>query len=158
GIDYSEPFVTISETYDPIAHRWTRQADLINRRNSEFITATLVPDGRVLVVGGDVYDGDQTAELFDPAANAWSLTGTLNVPRRRAAAVALLDGRVLLAGGVEVAGVDPVRDVEIYDPASGSWTVTGNLTVARSGFGLITLQTGAVLVVGGDGFNTSWEL
>jgi hypothetical protein len=160
GLDFADPNLTPSETYDPGSQRWTRQGNLIKTRNAE-LTATPLPDGRVLVVGGDIYEGYQTSEVFDPASGAWTLTANLNIPRSHARTAALSDGRVLLAGGVRVGdGVNPARDVEIYDPASGSWMVTGSLVVSRSGtsFGLITLQDGRVLLVGSDGLNASWEL
>ena len=42
-------------------------------------TATLLPNGKVLVAGGDSFG---SAELYDPATGTWSLTGSLNIPRR----------------------------------------------------------------------------
>src|SRR5262249_48717826 len=66
-------------------------------------TATLLQDGRVLVAGG-VIDGSayvtNTAEIYDPATNAWSATGSMNVARGFHSAVLLPDGKVLVTGGV----------------------------------------------------------
>src|SRR5215467_9011369 len=59
-------------------------------------TATLLPNGKVLVVGGD---SSGSAELYDPATGAWSITGSLNVPRYLFTATLLPNGKVLVAGG-----------------------------------------------------------
>ena len=68
-------------------------------------TATLLADGRVLVVGGlaeltpDVVSTLDSAELYDSNTNSWSTTGSMSIPRSRHSATRLLDGRVLVAGG-----------------------------------------------------------
>ena len=68
-------------------------------------TATLLPDGRVLVVGGltirdpEGYVGLASAEVWDPATETFSPTGSLSVARAWHTATALPDGRVLVVGG-----------------------------------------------------------
>jgi hypothetical protein len=67
-------------------------------------TATLLPDGRVLVVGGSWWDGvafvtRATAELWDPATGRFSPAGTLSQGRYDHTATLLPDGRVLVVGG-----------------------------------------------------------
>jgi hypothetical protein len=98
----------------------------------KFATATLLPNGRVLVVGGQrtpIASGAlDTAELFDPAGGAFTATGSLAVARFDHHAVALADGRVLILGGIDAKN-QPVRQVEIYDPATGMFTVNGELTL-----------------------------
>jgi len=72
---------------------------LMNHQRS-FHTATLLPNGKVLVAGGD--DGDNTsAELYDPVAGTWSSTGSLNHPRVFHTATLLNSGLVLAVGGPE---------------------------------------------------------
>lgn len=83
-------------------------------------SATLLPDGKVLVLGGvDAHGGVLAdAELFDPATGAFTDLGSLGLAGRSAhSATVLMDGRVLLAGGVDASG-NPIRDVDIYDPVS----------------------------------------
>ena len=58
----------------------------------------ILPDGKVLVAGGNSTGGD-IAELFDPATNTWSSAGALTARRALHSAVLLTDGSVLLAGG-----------------------------------------------------------
>jgi hypothetical protein len=63
-------------------------------------TATLLRDGRVLVVGGDGPGGPiASAELYDPDTGLFSVAGSLNTPRRDHTAVLLPTGKALVAGG-----------------------------------------------------------
>ena len=114
-------------------------------------TATLLKDGRVLIVGGG---GDDTVELFDPTSAAFSFTGSLIAGRSRASATLLSDGRVLIAGGLGLtAGPDgslPVLDTaEIYDPSTGKFSATGNMQQARWNHVATLLNDGRVLITGG---------
>lgn len=105
-----------------------------------------LPGGKALVAGGSM---NMTAEVYDPAADAWRHTaGGLNVNRQDADATALTDGRVLVVGGV---GVDSAaHGAEVYDPATDSWTLTAPMHVARTYWPSVTrLRDGRVLVTGG---------
>ena len=67
-------------------------------------TATLLPNGKVLVAGGLVTATCLTsAELYDPASGTWSATGSLNTARYCHTATLLPNGKVLVAGGVMAA-------------------------------------------------------
>ena len=120
-------------------------------------TATLLPNGKVLVVGGwgNASTGLgrlDSAELYDPVTGNWSNTGHLSSPRVGHSATLLNNGRVLVAGGDT--GVSPpdfalTSTVELYDPATGTWALTGSMTTTRSGHTATLLQDGRVLVAGG---------
>jgi hypothetical protein len=123
-------------------------------------TATLLADGRVLVVGGHRYSFDPVmdpdhrlyagAQVFDPAAGTWAVTSPTLEHRYYHQAVRLLDGRVLVIGGDhELLWGDYLRSAEIFDPATGAWTRTGELGVSRGGFTASLLSDGKVLVAGG---------
>ncbi len=121
---------------------------LINPRI--FHTATRLLDGRVLLAGGDVQiDGGfiqtSSCEIYDPATNAWTTTGSLNLARDNHQAVLLADGRVLVAGGLS--GL-LTKTVEIYDPATGTWTFTKAMLNLEPGT-LVLLADGRVLAPGG---------
>jgi len=89
------------------------------------LSATVLPDGKVLVTGGTSGAGfnDQTSpaltgELWDPATKAWSSTAPMKVPRTyHSTSLLLPDGRVLVAGGGQGAGAARYHnEVEIYSP------------------------------------------
>jgi N-acetylneuraminic acid mutarotase len=118
-------------------------------------TATLLPNGRVLVTGGMKDDGGplSSAELYDPVTETWSVTASMSVSRSDHAAVLLPDGRVLVAGGVGVslAQTQYLNSVEIYNPLTGTWSSTGSLSGARMNHSMVLLPNGRVLVTGGEG-------
>jgi hypothetical protein len=74
-----------------------------------FHTATLLPSGEVLVAGGG--DEDSTAEVYDPATGAFSITGGMEIGRSGHTATLLPNGSVLVAGGGIFAGL---ASAELY--------------------------------------------
>jgi len=134
--------------------RWVSTGQLNTARFRH--TATLLFDRRVLVAGGESNhccsnDGSASAEIFDPVSGAWSATGGLRVPRSGHTATLLLDGRVLVLGGITGQGPNASASTELYDPGTGSWTLTGSLNLARVGYTATLLKSGKVLVAGGNG-------
>jgi WD40 repeat protein len=121
--------------------------------------ATLLLDGRVLVVGGETIRPRDSAELYEPVSEMWTATGSMITPRYGYVATLLPDGKVLVAGGNNDTG--ELASAELYDPISGTWTSTGPMTTGRRGHTLTLLPDGKVLVAGGIGLNglvTSAEL
>ena len=123
-------------------------------------TATLLSDGKVLVIGGFVGGSSSTniAELYDPLTGTWSVTGSLNTLRADHTATLLLNGKVLVVGGV---GGSPVAGVlassELYDPSTRTLSLTGSLNVPRIGHTATLLGNGKVLVAGGYANNCCME-
>src|SRR5438034_3425068 len=114
-------------------------------------TATLLPDGRVLVSGGSNASGAlESAELYDPTAGTVSPAGPLNVPRTLASAALLLDGTVLVAGGQTTTSED-LDSAEVYDAATNAFAwLPAAMGTARSGhLGVQLLHNGRVLISGG---------
>src|SRR5215831_2954121 len=122
---------------------FTTTGDMTTAR--AFHTATLLFDGRVLIVGGDETG---TAELYDPTTGTFSPTGngttghgTINgMPNGVSTATLLPDGRVLIAGSLKS---------EVYDPATGNFSTTWNTLIGQSGFTATLLTNGKVLFTGG---------
>jgi hypothetical protein len=116
--------------------------------------AALLPDGKVLIVGGLERNGviEPTAELYDPATGNFSPAGKMQSPHGwGATATTLADGKVLVAGGATTCGAPCyVADAELYDPATHSFTATGRMTAARAGARSVRLPNGDVLLVGGS--------
>jgi WD40 repeat protein len=121
------------------AGSWSATSSMAVARGS--MTATLLANGRVLVVGGAQ---ESSTELYDQSSGSWMPGGTLNVPRWLHAAVRLPDGRVLVAGGGAYTST-----AELYNPATNSWTPTGSMSIDRYDFSGTLLHDGRVLVVGG---------
>ena len=130
----------------------TRTADIAEPRASH--TATLLADGTVLIAGGFRKGPDgrsqlysSSAEIYDPTTRSFHATSPLVGARCGHTATVLADGKVLLAGGFDDAGVTPTA--ELYDPATASFTATGAMTIARGGFTATLLPRGDVLFIGG---------
>jgi hypothetical protein len=80
-------------------------------------TATLLPDGKVLVAGGFGGDGSQaTAEVYHPALGAWGSAGSMASRRASFTAVLLPNGKVLVAGGHNPDGNYELAGAELFTP------------------------------------------
>jgi hypothetical protein len=120
-------------------------------------TATLLPDGKVLLAGG-ANSGWTNAELYDPSSGTFIPTGGMNVARWMHTATLLDNGTVLIAGGDNNNDREGLASAELYDPRSGTFTPTGSMNVARSGHVATSLPDGKVLIVGGGNALASAEL
>ncbi|MDB5257610.1 MAG: C-terminal target protein [Chitinophagaceae bacterium] len=118
----------------------------------------LLSNGKLLVFGGDndnlgspeVY---ASAELYDPASQTWSYTGSMKATRTAFASVVLNDGRVLAIGGMNTTNYK--ASCELYDPSTGTWDYTDSLHSSSVFHSAVKLSDGKVLVAGKSGEKTS---
>ncbi len=137
-------------------------------------TMTKLPDGRVLIVGGNQsvsfdatpqnrdpvsgifdphakYTSTATAEIFDPATGTFTLTGSLSEARAMHAAILLPTGKVLIVGGTQEFGDGRYtwpNSIELFDPESGTFSVLDYLDYGLSRPSLVLLNTGDVFMAG----------
>jgi len=126
------------EVYDPASGTWTATGKMVIGGES---TATLLRDGRVLVIGYN-----DTGELYDPDSGTWTATGKMT-DRHSHAAILLPDGDVLVAGG-HAPGDQPTASAELFDPDTGTWTAIANMHAKREAIEAFPQPDGKVLVVG----------
>jgi hypothetical protein len=144
-----------AEIYDPASGTFTFTGSMTTPRYSH--SATLLPDGDVLIAGGSASSVTgvplATAELYSPISETFSAIGNMNTAHANHTATLLAHGKVLVAGGSNQPS-DAKNSVtavaELYDPATHTFTLTGAMQAPREFHQAVRLANGEVLVAGGD--------
>jgi len=150
GQDGGGPLGSI-EIFDSTANSFSPVASTLADPRFDH-TATLLANGRLLIVGGNGAQGVlASSEIFDPITRTVRPTGKLHNARARHTATLLPSGRVLIAGGVDASGA-PTDSVELFDPnrgPAGDFVPAASLSTARAGHSAIVLCDGTLLLAGG---------
>ena len=135
-----------AELYNPSTGTFSPTANMSVRRHKH--DAALLPDGKVLVVGGsaerDREGAYASAEIYDHRTGRFTPTVNMNVKRykHRGTTVLLPSGQTLIAGGSNTA--------ELYDPADRIFVkVDGSMGSDRLFSAAALLRNGCVLITGG---------
>lgn len=151
-----------AELYDPATRSFSATSPLYTDRH--YHTATLLPNGKVLLAGGHSYSGGDlaTAELYDPGSGKFTpVTGTMSMPRAWHTATLLPNGKVLIAGGGSASSGTMSDHAELYDPEQGKTgafiAIPALMTAPRGRHTATLLPNGKVLLAGGR-TNPSWTL
>ncbi len=138
-----------TEFYVP-GHGFTAGPDMLEPRQGH--SATVLPDGRILIAGGWPREGTaplSSAEVYEPETGRFEPTGSLSMGRGGATAIPLADGRVLVAGG-QIAGGESTATAEVFDPRRNAFTPVAPMPEPRDAAVSIALPDGRVLVAGGQ--------
>ena len=136
------------------ADSWTTVGPLTTGRSEH--AASLLPNGQVLVGGGDagysVADMTDSSERFDVTSGTWLATPSFSGKRDEQGMTPLPDGRVVMTGGYYGTYADTpavLSSARVYDPAANSWTGAADMPRPHAFHAQLTLPDGRVLVFGG---------
>jgi len=101
---------------------------------------------------GETADKVGNTDSTTVGRGAFLPTGRLALARQNYTATLLLDGKVLVAGGIDDGG-NYLAAAELYDPGAGTFTATGSMTTARTAHTATLLPDGKVLIAGGLHFD-----
>jgi hypothetical protein len=144
-----------AELYNPTTSTFSAAPNM--PFGAEGLTATPLPDGTILIAGGDAGNGTvptASAAIYDPAANTFTSVGSMNTARTLHTATLLGNGLVLIAGGYTGSQyTNPTSSLELYDPSARTFSNAGNMTIPRVNQTATLLKTNAVLFAGGTNAN-----
>jgi Abnormal spindle-like microcephaly-assoc'd, ASPM-SPD-2-Hydin/Galactose oxidase, central domain/Kelch motif len=158
----------VAQLYNPATGMFAATANTMTTVRALHTATFLDPNvvsalkGQILITGGfnNVFQAQNTAELFDPTTNKFTaIPNPMNEAREEHGAILLQNGKVLIFGGVGLA------DAEIFDPATETFSPTNATPCTRAFIGTtppagcmidtgkgqtpILLSNGQVMITGG---------
>jgi PKD repeat protein len=150
--------VNTAELYDPATNTFTPTGNM-NYPHLAQLPGKL-RDGRV-VQGSSYYNTSHTSaggritdesEIYNPVTESWTPVAPMFKQRIDIGAQGLLDGTLLVAGGVTTSPNFPSifqPTSEVFDPATMSWKLSGIMSAGRDEFSGLLLDDGRVMISGG---------
>ncbi|MGA8598003.1 MAG: Ig-like domain repeat protein [Bryobacteraceae bacterium] len=134
-ISPSREVTAAAELYQPASFSFAPTRSLATARAGH--TATLLPDGKVLIVGGVDANGSSlsSAELYDPATGTFSSAGNLQTPRsyHSASLMRATPTQVVVYGGYTTDVSAPDDGWELWDEASNAFIKSGTMAAPAAG-------------------------
>lgn len=138
-----------TQLYDTTAKNFKNGPSMNYERTDA--TASLLRNGKVIVIGGDIFyyldKRSVFSEIYNVKTNTFEFAAKMHIPRYKHSAILLKDGKVLVVGGVNKSGM--LSDAEIYNPETNLFTLTGKINIPRKTPKLYMLKNGNVLIIGG---------
>jgi hypothetical protein len=165
GSDATGSFLASAELYNPATGKFTATGSMTDTRflHSAMLLTSGPNSGRILVAAGS---GDQTTELYDPAAETFRAGPEMTQIIFSPIVATIADGRTLFAGGAtfnSLGQIAPVAGAELYDPAANRFSTTDSMNNARlfaagaflDPASVSGSEAGNVLIAGGQGPNST---
>jgi hypothetical protein len=144
-----DPGASWAELFDPATGTFSLAGEM--KWWNTVYSAILLPNGKVLFAGTDLYNGiPSAAEVFDPADATFTAIDRPSPSPSYTAATLLADGTVLISGRVitgSLIATDPRNLAQFYTLASGTFTPA--VDIAAAGISTL-LPEGSVLIAGGS--------
>jgi hypothetical protein len=145
------PGTTANEVNDPISNTWGIATPMPRPRQAPSLAAV---GGKIYVFGGSQFGGTASptfldiVDVYDPSTNLWSTLPTLMPRPRSNAAIAVIDSKILLMGGWNLAeGI--LASVEEFDPLTGLWAEREPMPTARVSLAAAVVD-GIVYAIAGE--------
>ena len=137
-----------ADIYNPSTQTFTATTHMnYNRSNHRSV---LLPDGKVMIIGGTTLESGFLAfnEVYDPVTQSWANTPQMNENRSGMSATLLPNASIFVAGGVT--GSLTLQTAEVLDPSTLAFTSLPNLVVGRNQHSATLLPSGKVLLAAGS--------